>query len=242
MNFLALIGIMFRKTQQDWSLPVIFISGMMALMALIIWAAAREQRKRREALTQFGLENGFMYCEQPDAVIAEELAQIQVGPCGYEKRARFRNVLRGSVGGLDTIIADRTVGSGKSQSTSTIVAFKFGTAFPMFTLCGENVLWHIAEKLGYSDIDIDGAPDFSSRFFLHGQDQAAIRELFKPEVTQAFAQMDKDKAPYIAGAGQWLVICHLGRGIPPKDLRDFLQQAQSVAGAFRRAQTSSVFR
>ena len=64
---------------------------------------------------------------------------------------------------------------------------------------------HRAEKLGYADIDIDGAPDFSRRFFLHGQDQAAVRALFKPEVTQAFEQLDAKTQWSVSGSGQWLV-------------------------------------
>lgn len=242
MNTLALIAVVLRRSQPQWVPPWAMFLGMAALAVITFYLVAQQQRKRREALTQFALENGFLYSEQPDAAAAEELAQIQIKSGGLQQRARFRNLMRGSASGLDTFIVDRTVGSGKSSSTSTIVAFRFSAAFPEFMLCGENVLWHIAEKLGYSDIDIDGAPDFSERFFLHGNDPAAIRVLFKPQVTQAFEQLNKDKPPYVTASGPWLVTHYPGRTIPPSQLREFLQQAQQVAEAFKRAQTSSAFR
>lgn len=242
MNILALVAIARRPPQPPWLPPWLLFAGMAALTVLILYAAARERRKRREGLAQFALETGLVFSEQPDPVMAEELAQIHIKSAAFKQRARFRNVLRGSAAGLDTILADRTVGSGKSQSTATIVAFKFSAPFPAFMLCGENVLWHIAEKLGYSDIDIDGAPDFSRRFFLHGDDPTAIRALFKPEVTQAFEQISNDRPPYVTASGQWLVVYYPTRVIKPKDLRDFLQQAQALANAFRRVQTSAAWR
>ena len=240
MTMLVLIASAFRKPQPEWLAPWLFVVA--AVVLLILYGAARRRRKRREGLAQFALENGFTLSERPDPAAAEELAQIHVGPAAFEGRARYSNAMRGSVGGLDTIIADRTVGSGKSSSTATIVAFKFSAPFPAFMLCGENVLWHIAEKLGFADVDIDGAPDFSRRFFLHGQDQAAIRALFKPEITQAFEQIDKHRPSYVSASGQWLVTYYPGRQIDPAKLREFLQQAQVLAEAFRRAQTAGVFR
>ncbi len=225
-----------QKLPVEW-----FVVALVAVVALLIWTGVRERRKRREGFSQFGLENGFLYCEEPEASVAEELAQIRITSASSEKNASFRNLLRGSVAGLDTVIADRTTGSGKSTSTSTIAAFKFANPLPNFMLCGESFLWHVAEKLGYSDIDIEGAPDFSRRFFLHGENEAAVRSLFKLEVTQAFEQWNEKKAPSVYGSGQWLVICYLGRVIPPAELREFLQQCEVVAQGFRRAQSSSVF-
>lgn len=242
MGILTVLIIARGRPLPPWLPPWAPFAVFLALGVLVAVLAARQQRKRREGLAQFALESGFLFAEEPDSATAAELAQTEIKTANFQRRVRFRNLLRGSTGGLDTIIADRTVGAGKNQSTSTIVAYKFGTPFPAFMLCGENVLWHIAEKLGYSDIDIDGAPDFSQRFFLHGEDQNAIRALFRPEVTQAFSQMQKDKAPNVNAAGPWLIMHRPNRIVAPKDLRDLLQEVQPIAEAFRRVQTGSVFR
>ena len=88
---------------------------------------------------------------------------------------------------------------------------------------------------------IDGAPDFSRRFFLHGKDEAAVRALFKPEITQVFEQLDPKNNFYINSSGSWLVLTRQGRPIQPEQYREILQQAEPIASAFRRTQSSGVF-
>ncbi len=244
MSTLLILALAPQKIHRDLPPTFFFLLwfGFLALILLIVWAAKREQRKRREALEQLAMESGFLFTEKPDDPSAQELQQIEISgaPGGY--RPRFRNLLRGSAAGTEVIIADRTVGSGKSQSTSTIVAIKFPNALPSFMLCHENVLWRLADKLGYSDIDLDGAPDFSRRFFLHGKDQAAVRALFKPEVTQVFEQLDPKTRLYASAAGTWLVLYgRPGLLLPVEKIREFLQQAEIVANAFRRARGAGVF-
>jgi len=215
--------------------------GVLGLIVLMLYAKSREKKKRREGLEQYGMETGFLFSEKPDDALAAHLAEIHFNVAQLEYSPRYSNVLQGSAGGGDAVIADRTVGSGKNQSTTTIVAFNMKTALPRFMVCGETLLWRLADKVGYSDIDLDGAPDFSKRFFLHGEDQAAVRALFKPEVTQAFEQLDTKIHFSVSGSGPWLVVYRPGRLIPVQQLRDFLQPAESLANAFRRARSSGVF-
>jgi hypothetical protein len=215
--------------------------GFLGLVVLMLYAKSRETKKRRAGLEQFGMESGFLFSEKPDDELAAHLAEIHFNVAQLEYKPHYGNVLQGSAGGGDAVIADRTVGSGKNQSTTTIVAFNMKTALPRFMVCGENLLWRLADKVGYSDVDIDGAPDFSKRFFLHGEDQAAVRALFTPEVTQAFEQLDTKIRFSVSGSGPWLVAYRPGRLIPVQELRDFLQPAESLANAFRRAQSSGVF-
>lgn len=216
--------------------------GFLGLIVLMLYAKSREVRKRREGFEQFAMETGFAFSEKADEATESELRELRVASVQVDRRpARYANVLRGAAGGGEAIIADRTVGQGKGQSISTIVAFKFGSPIPPFMLCPENVLWQIAEKFGYKDIDIDGAPEFSRRFFLHGDNETAVRALFKPEITQVLEQMDTKKYFVVSAWGEWLVV-HRGRLLPVQELRDFLGRAELIANAFRRARTNSVFR
>ena len=215
--------------------------GFLGLIVLMLYAKSREAKKRRAALEQFGMETGFMFSEKPDDELAAHLAEIHFNAAQLEYAPYFSNVLRGSVGGGDAVIADRTVGSGKNRSVTTVVAFNLKTPLPAFMVCPENVFWRLAEKVGYSDLRIDGAPDFSKRFFLHGKDEAAVRSLFKPEVTQAFEQLDTKAHFYVSASGPWLAVYRPGRLIPVQQLHDFLQPAESLATAFRRARSTDVF-
>jgi hypothetical protein len=216
-----------------------FWVGFLALFALMLWAVSQAKRKRRAALEQFGMEMGFMFSEKPDDALAARLAEIHFNIARLESAARYSNVLLGSAAGGEAIIADRSVGRGESNSTATIFAFSFKTPLPQFQIYPENALWHLVEKLGYSDIDIDGAPNFSRRFFLHGADEAAVRELFKPEVTQVFEQLESKNSLYINASGSWLVLTRQGRPIRPEQYREILQQAEPIVTAFRRAQSAS---
>jgi hypothetical protein len=215
--------------------------GFFGLIVLMLYAKTRETRKRREGLQQFGMEIGFLFSEKPDDALAAHLAEIHFNVAQLEYQPRCSNVLQGSAGGGDAVIADRAVGSGKSRSTTTIVAFNLKTPLPRLMVCPENVFWRLAEKVGYSDISIDGAPDFSKRFFLHGEDQAAVRALFKPVVTQAFEQLDTKLHFSGSGSGPWLVVYRPGKLIPVPGLRDFLQRAEPLAHAFRRTRSTDVF-
>jgi hypothetical protein len=215
--------------------------GFLGLIVLMLYAKSRETKKRREGLEQFGMENGFLFSEKPNDELAAHLAEIHFNVAQLEYAPHYSNVLQGRAGGGDAVIADRTVGSGKNRSITTLIAFNMKTVLPAFMVCGENLLWRLANKVGYSDIDIDGAPVFSKRFFLHGKDEAAVRALFKPEVTQAFEQLDTKVHFYVSASGPWLVVYRQGRLIPAQELRDFLQPAESLANAFRRARSTSVF-
>lgn len=214
--------------------------GFLGLFVILVSVKFRQLKKRRAAMEQLGMEIGFAYSRTGDEALATALAKIQIS--GNLGTARYGNVLRGSAGGGDAIIADRTVGAGKSQSTSTVIGFNLKTPLPSFLLCEENVLWHIAEKLGYKDIDIEGAPGFSKRFFLHGNAEAAIRALFKPELTQVLEGIDSKTHLYATGGGNWVVLYERpGVLMPVVKIRGFLQQAEIVANAFRRACGASVF-
>ena len=214
--------------------------GMLGFFVLLVWAAARARRKRREALEQFALESGFSFSAEADAAIAEELAPIQasVGMAAMGN-ARYANILRGSRGGREVVIADRSVGQGKSQSTTTVVATKFETPLPSFNLCTENFLMHIVEKFGYSDIDLDSAPEFSKRYFLHGDKPDEVRALFSADVTASFEQLPQDAFLCVQGGGKWMTVYRGGRLTQPAQLPELVEIAGRIADALHRGQEAA---
>ncbi|MGZ4825795.1 MAG: hypothetical protein ACXVY9_00440 [Terriglobales bacterium] len=242
---LLMAWVLTRRQVIHWNMPPwLFWTmwlGFLGLIVLMLYAKSREIKKRREDFQQFAMESGFSYSETGDEALTGQLAEVHVS--GSMGTVQLSNVLQGSAGGSEIVIADRTVGSGKTRSTSTVVAFKFEEPLPNFMLCPENVLWRLAEKAGYADIRMEGAPDFSRRFFLHGDNEAAVRALFKPDVTQVLEQLDAKTHLYASAAGRWLVFYpRAGRLIPVNTLRDFLQQTEIIANAFRRARATGAFR
>ncbi len=217
----------------------LFLAGFIAFFVLIFWAAARAKRKRREGLEQFAMESGFSYSAEADPALAEALAPIKVSVAGIEPRVRYENVLRGSRGGRDVVIADRISGQGKSQSLTTIVAIKLESPLPPFYLCSENFLFHIIEKFGYSDIDLDAAPEFSRRFFLHSNQPDQVRALFTTDVTLEFEQLPQDAFLCVQSGGRWLALYRGNRLAPPAQLRDAVDAAAKLAEALHRGQEAS---
>ncbi len=240
---MTLIAAFTRGTQIHYEMSpatfLLFWFGFLGLMIVTLYAASRERRKRREGMARLGMETGFAFCEKPDSELANELASIQLS-AQFGSTARFSNVLRGSRSGCDVAIADRTVGTGKNQSTSTMFAFKLSSPLPGFTLCHENVFWRVADKVGYTDIDFENAPEFSRRFFLHGADQAAIRAIFTPDVIQAFEQLSLEPNLHAASSGNWLAFYRPGRTVAVEQISATLQQTELIANAFRRAQAETV--
>ncbi len=215
-------------------------AGMLGFFVLLVWAAARARRKRREGLEQFAMESGFSFSPEADQAIAEELAPLQVSVgMAAAGGARYANILRGSRGGREVVIADRSVGQGKSQNTTTIVAVRFETPLPPFYLCTENLLMHIVEKFGYSDIDLESAPEFSRRFFLHSDKPDEVKALFTTDVTAAFEQLPQDSPLSVQSGGQWVALFHANRLISPTKLPEVVDTTSRIADALHRGQEAA---
>ncbi len=214
--------------------------GVLALFVLILWANSRQIAKRRAAMEQLGMEIGFTFYAQTDETLFNRLASMQDPFMMRSGPHEFKNVLVGRAGGAEAVIADRTTGSDDTRSTATIIGFNYESSLPSFAVYPETGLFRVIEKLGFKDIDIDSAPEFSRRFFLHAKDEAEVRALFKPEVTQTFEALDPKARLYITASGPWLVASR-GRVIAVEQLREFLQQAEPLANAIRRARAAGVF-
>lgn len=218
-----------------------FFAIPILLAIAAVFFMSRQRAKRRQELSQLASETGFVYQNEPDQSLQAELSEIRLASGFPEQRATYRNILSGVRGGGTAVISDRTVGSGKSSSTTTIIGFKFTTPLADFMACRENLLWKLADKLGYKDIDIDSAPEFSQRYFLHGKEDAAVRRLFTPDVIQAFEQLPSETHLTVNGSGKWLIISQPGRTLRAAEILPFLQQAEIVSSAFRRATGVDVF-
>lgn len=233
-----LLALWTRQSTLPPKVGFLVVAGFVAFFVLVIWAAARAKRKRREELEQFALESGFAYSPEADPGTTAQLAELKMSPVGVETRVRYENVLRGSRGGREVVMADRTTGGGKSQSTSTIVATRFSSPLPAFYLCAENVLFRIIEKLGFSDIDIESAPEFSRRYFLHGEKPDEVRALFSRDVTLMLEQLPNDATLMVMGSGPWLVVSKMNQLIPVQQLRELVETATRISEALQRGQTA----
>ncbi len=235
---MGLAALIFRPQPIHFDLPrntfFLIWFAFLGFFVLIVYAKVRDGRKRTEFMQQFALEIGFSFFAKADDSMSSELAGIQTSSLSAARG--FRNVMKGSFRGGTMVIADCSVRSGNSSSTFTVAAFKFADSLPSFSIFPEHKLLKWLEKLGLADIDIAEAPEFSRRFFLRGTDEAAVRALFKPAVTQAF-ESSTDKALCATSSGNWLTFNHPTGIIRADKLRDFRQQTESIANAFVQSST-----
>ncbi|UCG16478.1 MAG: hypothetical protein JSV19_00265, partial [Phycisphaerales bacterium] len=82
---------------------------------------------------------------------------------------------------------------------------------------------------GYADIDLDEHPEFSSRYLVRGQDEAAIRELFTWQVVEFFERLGKI---CVEGGGQRIVVYRASKRVPAAQIGDFLQEAAQACSVF----------
>ena len=235
---MELAALIFRPQPIHFDLPrntfFLIWFAFLGFFVLMIYAKVREGRKRTEFIQQLAMEIGFSFFPKVDESLSAELAGIQTS--NLSSAQRFRNVMKGSFRGGTMVIADCSVRSGNSSSTFTVAAFKFADPLASFSIFPEHKLLKWLEKLGLADIDIAEAPDFSQRYFLRGANEAAVRELFKPAVTQAF-ESNTDKALCATSSGNWLTFNHPTGIIAVEKLRDFRQQTEAIASAFVQGHT-----
>ncbi len=218
-----------------WLLPLVVVIA--AVLALIAFLARASERKRAQALESAAMQVGLSYQLEDQVLPPDDLARFHLFTAGRSQRVR--NVMRGSAGGMDTVVFDYryVTGSGKSSSThhQTVAMFHFaGATLPEFTLGPETFVHRIAERFGYQDFDFEAHPEFSRRYVLRGSDEPAVRNLFGPGLIDFFETLSGENRSWsVEGRGDWLLVFHPERLTKPAQLPDFLQQTTTVAGAFR---------
>ena len=218
-------------------LPGLIMFGIVAAaVGGSAYAAYVGNKKRNLALQAVAQAMGFSFQEPCDLAAVDAL----VGETPLFKRGHARKaqrMLRGRLADRDAAIFDYryTTGSGKSSHThlQTVVLFPGGAAgLPDFDLSPEGMFHAVAELFGAQDIDFEQNAEFSKRYLLRGQDEAAIRRAF---TTDALA--------WFGGAPGWRVQSHQnllavfreGKFVAPAEIPSYAAEALRIVGVFGRA-------
>lgn len=205
----------------------ILVLGMVAMVVLVFVAirvnAARE-RERTEGLRQAGRRLDLRWHANPPRELAKLMESCNVFRSGHSRKVS--NVLGGEHAGFQVIACDHryVTGGGNHRHVhqETIAVLELPAALPAFRVLPENVFHKIGQVFGYQDIDLPEEPTFSSRYLLRGEDEAAIRRLFRREVAGFFV-----RHPGLSGEciGHHLLLYRPGQRVPPGELEAFLQLA-----------------
>jgi len=218
-----------------WLPPWQIVVGGVLIAALILAIAHYRQRRRAADMSQAAMAGGFSFepAADPFAGSPPPVHLFQVGT-----RKRYRNLLRGSAGGLDVSIFDysyvQSAGQHPQAHEQTVAALRFtGATLPAFELRPETIVLKFLAKLGFKDINFDSNPEFSRRYLLRAQDEAAVRALFTPSVL-AFFEGLRDKI-WVEGAGEWIAVYRWSRKVSPENVRAFADEAAAIASTLKSA-------
>jgi len=215
----------------------ISVGIFLALIAVIIALGVVYDRKRQKALADTAASLGLRFVPKADTAFMEafraEFAQFPLSQQGRGNQISG-GVVEGSLGGggIGIRIFDHqyTTGSGKSSHThtSTVVALHLPEiSLPAFVLKEEGVhfsFFGLFKKP--EDINFEGWPLFSDKFHLTGDDEAAVRQLFKPRVLEWFEQRLRLR---VECAGDTLIVYRLGKRVKPALIADSVKEAGELA-------------
>jgi hypothetical protein len=211
------------------------IGGTLALIATIVVATQRWEKRRVEELRTVAGAMGFTFHEPAGGdTLAPWVGALPLFDRGHSRRALA--ALEGAIAGTPVVLADYryVTGSGKNQQThtQTVAVFtELGRGLPEFELCPEHIFHKIGQVFGYQDLDFEGYEEFSKHYLLRGKDESAVRGVFGPET---LSLLGGDPGWTVQACDGRLAVFRARKRVKPPVLPAFLADALRIAGAISR--------
>jgi hypothetical protein len=182
--------------------------------------------RRRRGMERAAQEMGFAYEEKPSGLEGQGFMEVPV----LKRNTGLWNLLRGGAGTGEVVVVDVRTGGGKTAQWHTVALYRLaGKRLPVFELRPEHIFDKLGAAFGFKDINFESNPEFSKRYLLRGEDEAAVRELFHSGRLTFFEQQ---KGWSVEGAGEWLGVYKQVTSVAPGKLRGFLEETGQVVAAF----------
>ncbi len=212
--------------------PILFVVVLVLVIAGIV-ASVISAKKRRETLAALAASMGFTFTPKGSKTGLQAMGSLPLFNKGHSRRTY--NIMAGVAQGINVRIFDYryTVGHGKNSHTYSQTAILFETEtlnLPVFRLSPESVFHKIGSAFGMQDIDFDSHPEFSKRYLLKGENEAAIREIFTPGVLSFFEQHEKLS---VEGDRHRLLVYRSSKKIKPELWQNFMTEGFGVFALFK---------
>ena len=222
----------------SWVVPV-FIGVTAVAIGGSVYYSWASNKKRNAAFRALATTMGFTYEEDEYARAALfTIVGLEHAPLfnrGHSRKAQ--RMLQGRLADRGTQIFDYTytTGSGKSAHVhrQSVVRFPDGAkGLPDFDLSPESVFHALVEIFGAQDIDFTENAEFSKRYLLRGQDEAAIRKAFTSNALAWFSGAPGWRVQTHQGT---MVIFREGKLVEPAEIPAYAAEALRILGLFPRA-------
>ena len=205
------------------------LAGILIFAGLSIWYNKQAAKKRTEGYARQAESLGLEFSEKRGDLI-DRISNFRLSQTGRAKKTR--NVLSGDAGDVSISIFDYqyTTGSGKNTRTSrqTVILLESPNInAPAFSMRAQGFFDKFGKALGFQDINFETHPTFSKMFVLQGQNEAAVRSFFSPELLEFFETMPQ---PCVEGQLGKIIIFHANTLAPPEQLKIKLASAYEIYG------------
>ena len=212
---------------------LILLGGTVAVVIGIYIGMLYTNRKRTQALKSLAASLSFTFSEKDDGSLMARMSVFHLFSQGYGRR--ITNIFTGKFNLVPVVVMDYkyTTGSGKSSHTwvqTVLVMDCEKLQLPRFILHPESIFDKIGSIFGRKDINFDTAPVFSKRYFLRGDDEAAVRGLFNARILGYFEQ---HQGLSIECDGARLIYYRTSKMVPPDKLQAFLQEGYELFDFFK---------
>lgn len=212
-------------TQTQWL--IIIISGV--FLSLVVRAVFELVKSRREK-PAYRAAAGSMGLHYAEDVATDSLPRKDEFRLFSAKDAEhIPFMMSGAFDGVDVRIFDYVCstysGTQDRQLRSrrqTLLMFRSPHyRWPDLMMMPDSFALKLTKLLGFTDIDIPDAPEFSKRYILNGSDEEALRGLFRREVTD---ELSRGNHWGLEAHGDVIVFRQQDRRIPPKEIPAFFNE------------------
>lgn len=211
---------------------IYLIVAFVLVGGVVLYLVLKYEKARREAILEIAGRLGFSYEKKFNP--GPELLDFKLFKRGRSRRGS--NLVSGSRGGIAYKLFDYRFTRGGGQSShivrQTVIFAQLTRAdLPQFILAPENVFHKIGQRMGFRDIDFEQYPGFSDSYLLQGEDETAVRELFKPRLLEYFQSKKPDST--LEGRGNGLILFRPGKRLKPDEWETYYNQFREMVNYFQ---------
>jgi hypothetical protein len=206
--------------------------GFIVLAFLIIRKWNRMERNRTENFKAIASKLGMEFHAEGMDSVHKAHHHLRLFQRGREQK--LRNLLRTHQDNTIVAVFDYqfTSGRGEKSRTHRQTVFSFSSSnleLPAFALRPENVFHKIGNIFGFTDINFESHPTFSSQYLLKGADEQAIRGFFTPDRIQ---YLESQKGICMEAEKNCLIYYRASRRVKADDLHTFITEGIEISKRF----------
>lgn len=213
-----------------------YLIGLLSVGAVILLVVIIRDKLRTRSLRSVATSFGFTFVKAVDVSALPRVNDLLFFSEG-ENSIVISNMMYGRIDGVDVILFDcehRSHNSAKKSppAKTTVALFQDDSLqFPSFQLIPKNFVLRIASSLGVQGIDLNDAQLFSKHYLLMGENEVAVRGLFRREVIEFIAARRKWR---VESKKDVVLFSQQAVLVSPRKLQAFLEEACSLFNIMKR--------